>query len=369
MSLAFIALVVLHALLHLLGVAKAFSLVALPQLTQQISPAAGLLWLAASLLLFAAAFAYYAAPRWWWAPAIAGVALSQVAIAGSWGDAWAGTIVNVLILLGALYGFASQGPTSFQAAFDRESDALFAHTSQPPLLTESDIAHLPKIVQRYVHESGAVGRPRVRNFHVRFKGRIRGAADRAWMPFTAEQYSYIEQPARLFLMRARRSGLPVQAFHRAVGQTATMQVKLLALVSVVDARGPEMDIAESVTILNDLCVLAPGALIDPRIRWEEIGERMVRASFTNGEQTVSGDLVFNDRAELVNFISEDRFHASADGRTMTRMRWTTPLRAYYTYSGGIRVASQGEARWHEGDADWAYGDFKLVKVEYNVRRR
>ena len=45
MRLALIAVLAGHGLLHLLGVAKAFGLVALPQLTQPIAPGRGLLWL------------------------------------------------------------------------------------------------------------------------------------------------------------------------------------------------------------------------------------------------------------------------------------------------------------------------------------
>ena len=42
-------------------------------------------------------------------------AVSQVAIVSSWSDARAGTIVNVVLVLAAGYGFAAEGPTSFHA--------------------------------------------------------------------------------------------------------------------------------------------------------------------------------------------------------------------------------------------------------------
>ena len=46
-----------------------------------------------------------------------------------------------------------------------------------------------------------------------------------------------------------------------------MRVKVLSLVTVVDASGPEMDRGETVTVFNDLVVLAPGAILDAPVPW------------------------------------------------------------------------------------------------------
>ena len=94
---------------------------------------------------------------------------------------------------------------------------------------------------------------------------------RAWMPFEAEQQSFADEPTRLFLMRARMFGVPVQAFHRLIGGHATMQVKVAGLVPMADERGDEMDRAETVTLFNDMCILAPGTLVGPDITWEAAG--------------------------------------------------------------------------------------------------
>ena len=107
LRLAFVALVVIHGLIHLMGVAKGLGLAELPQLTQPISRSLGALWLAAALAMLATAVALVAAPRWWWAIAAVAVVLSQVAIAGSWRDARVGTVANVIILVGVVAGAAA----------------------------------------------------------------------------------------------------------------------------------------------------------------------------------------------------------------------------------------------------------------------
>jgi len=66
-----------------------------------------------------------------------------------------------------------------------------------------------------------------------------------------------------FIIDATRSGLPVTVLHLYDGATATMRAKVLSVATVVDAAGPEMDRGETVTVFNDLMVLAPGAVVDP----------------------------------------------------------------------------------------------------------
>ena len=101
------------------------------------------------------------------------------------------------------------------------------------------------------------------SFSAQFHGRIRSGPDQAWMPFTGTQVNtFGPRPRRVFLMDATRSGLPVTVLHSFKDSTATMRVKVLSLFSVVDASGAEMNRGETVTVFNDLVVLAPAAIVD-----------------------------------------------------------------------------------------------------------
>ena len=249
-----------HGLIHLLGAAKGFGWADIPQLTQPISVLAGVLWLiAAALVLSTAALLAVGAPTWWWALALAAAVVSQVAIATSWSDARVGTIVNLVLVLAAGLAFATDGPASFHAEYRKQAArALTEVDPSPAIVHESDLADLPVPLAAYVRRSGAVGRPRVVSFHADFHGRIRSGPDAAWMPFTGQQVNtYGPHPQRIFLMDATRSGLPVTVLHEFAQTTATMRVKLLSLFTVVDASGPEMDRGETVTVFNDLVVMAP----------------------------------------------------------------------------------------------------------------
>jgi hypothetical protein len=120
--------------------------------------------------------------------------------------------------------------------------------------------------RRYLRFAGVVGQPHVRGFHVRFSGRIRSGPEAPWMPFTGEQHSFTDPPSRFFWMRATRAGLPVDGLHAYGEEGASMRVRLLSLFPVAGASGPGFTRTETVTLLNDMCIMAPAALLDAAIR-------------------------------------------------------------------------------------------------------
>jgi hypothetical protein len=251
---------------------------------------------------------------------------------------------------------------SFRSQFLAETRAAQAPGASP-ILTDADLAPLPRLVRDYVRASGAVGKPRVHKLRAGYQGRIRSRPDAGWMRFRAEQCNTFEPVARWFLIDASAFLIPFSGLHRYVGSSATMQIKLLGLFSVADARGPEMDQSETVTVFNDMCVLAPGTLIDPRVRWRELGGRRIGAEFTNAGQTISAELSFDESSRLVNFCSDDRYQ-SADGKSYARYRWSTPLRDYREFEGRW-VGARGDATWDMQAGPLVYGEFELTRVEFN----
>jgi hypothetical protein len=363
-------LVLVHGLIHLLGAAKGLGWAEVAQLRKPIGTFGGVAWLVGAIVVIAAAAALAAGIGWWWVAAAVAAVVSQAVIVTSWSDAKWGTVANIVLLLAAGYGFASVGPVSFQAEWRERADAAIAQsTSAGDLVTEADLASLPEPVAAYVRSCGAVGKPHITNLYADIHGRIRGGPDEAWMTFTGRQLNtYGPSPQRLFLIDASMRGLPVDVLHVFAADSATMRARVLSLVPIVDAAGADMDRGETVTLFNDLVVFAPAALVDAPIRWSPIDEQRVRGTFTNGAQTVAAELVFNADHELVDFISDDRLRASADGTSFTRQRWSTPIHAYQDLRGR-RVAVVGEGRWHAPapEGEFSYIEFHVDDLWYNVR--
>ena len=139
------------------------------------------------------------------------------------------------------------------------------------------------------------------------------------------------------------------------------------MLPIVHASGPEMDRAETVTVFNDLCVLAPAALAGAPITWRTVDAHRVKGTYTRGAQTVSAELVFDEQDELIDFISDDRLRSSPSGGTFTQQRWSTPLCDYRTV-GDCRIATVGEGRWHAPDPEGEFADieFHIDTIAYNV---
>jgi hypothetical protein len=179
------------------------------------------------------------------------------------------------------------------------------------------------------------------------------------------QYSFFGRPTRLFLMEARMFGLPVRALHVYRQAEATFTVRVASTLNMVDQRGPEISAAETVTVLNDLCLMAPGALVDPRLVWSLVDDRTVRVTFTNGPHAVSATLVFNDGDELVDFWSDDR-PDSGSGRFVP-LRWSTPVSEYRDVDGQHLLHS-GSAAYLRPEGRFTYGEFTVSSIRYDVEQ-
>jgi hypothetical protein len=99
--------------------------------------------------------------------------------------------------------------------------------------------------------------------------------------------------------------------------------------------------------------MAPATLIDRNIQWEILDSLTVKAKYTNGNIKISAKLVFNEKGELINFISNDRFE-TADGKIYHNYPWKTPIRVYSDLNG-MKVASSASTIYHRTDSDFCYG--------------
>lgn len=355
----FLILVTIHGLIHLMGFAKAFQYAEMKQLTIAISKPVGLMWLMATLLFITSAILFLLKKDYWAIFSIAAVVISQIVIILSWHDAKFGTIANVLILLTSIIGY---GTWSYYNKYqnDVKNNLQQKEYFQNSRLTEMDIQHLPEPVKKYLSYTGCIGKPKVNNFKIEFTGKIRKNEQSEWMPFTSEQYNFMETPTRLFFMKAVMKGLPVTGYHSYKNGDAYMYIRLLSLFKVQYQDGDEMGKAETVTFFNDMCCMAPATLIDKRISWQVTGENIVKATFTNKGITITADLFFNEVGELINFKSNDRYNTDAG----KKLPWASPLRDYKVVNG-YKLAGYAETIYTYPDRDLTYGTFEISSIKYN----
>jgi hypothetical protein len=355
-------LLLLHGAIHLMGFAKAFGYAEIENIHAGISKTSGLFWLLAFALFVASGIALLTKADWWYIVSFAAVLLSTVLIITVWKDAKFGTIANIIILAAVIAGFST---ANYYSWYQKEVKAGLSQTAAlpVPVLTEQAIASLPEPVKNYIRYTGSVGKPKVENFKLEFTGQIRKNEQSAWMPFTSEQYNFMQSSKRLFFMKAVMKGLPVAGFHCFKNGDAFMDIRLFSLFKVQYQSGKEMGIAETVTFFNDMCCMAPATLIDKRITWLESDSTKVKTEFTNNGITITAWLYFNEKGELFNFVSDDRF-AAGENNTMKRIRWSTPMKDYREIDG-YRLASNAEANYSYPEGDLCYGMFSLKHIKFN----
>lgn len=140
-------------------------------------------------------------------------------------------------------------------------------------VTEADLAGLPAAAQRYLRFMEVPGRPPDWSFVTHFTGRFRVRSRLPWMRCEVWQYSTAPAVTRLYHMRLTAAGvLLVTGRDAYTGGHGRMHGKLAGLAPVADGSGPEYDLSELVTYLNDAVLLAPSMLLSLPITWAEISD-------------------------------------------------------------------------------------------------
>ncbi len=173
--------------------------------------------------------------------------------------------------------------------------------------------------------------------------------------------TYGAHVTRRALFDATLHGVPIDGLHLMADGSATMRIRPAGLFTVVDAAGAEMDRGETVTVLNDLCFLAPAALLDADVTWHPVDERTVGLEYRLAGRAVRADLVFDQAGDLVDFVSDDRLRAV--GRGFVGQRWSTPL-ADYRQVAGRRVAHRGAALWWAPEGPFAYIELQIDAIDW-----
>ncbi|MGY1687948.1 DUF6544 family protein [Geodermatophilus sp. SYSU D00867] len=231
-------------------------------------------------------------------------------------------------------------------------------------MTEDDLAGLLPVVARYLRAMGVVGRPRSWSLRAHFIGRFRRGPDQPWLPLNAWQYNSGVEVARLFRMRLLVARvLPMWGWDTYRAGAGRMMGKALGLVTVADGSGPEFDIGELTTWLNDAVLLAPGMLLHPRTAWEAAGDHSFRVAVTDAGHTVSAEVFLDEAGRPRDFRSEDRWADLPGGPV--RASWSTPV-AGWTVVDGRPQMTGGAAVWHLPDGEYRYAEMALQNLDLDV---
>jgi hypothetical protein len=242
---------------------------------------------------------------------------------------------------------------------DRDLEALWDSIDAPgPAFDPGMVASLPGPARRYFRHAIEPGAPLASAVRLKMHGTIR--LKDSWDPFEAEQVLRVH---RGFVWRAtiRTHGLPVSGSDRWVDGAARVRWKLLGIVPVADASGPE--IARSAAGRASIeGVLLPPALLAESLSWDAVDDRHAAA-----------------RVQLGDEVSRVELAIDAGGRLLeaSMLRWGTPdgidtesrrepfgcIASAERRFDGFTIPSELRVGWHFGSDRFEEGEFFRAVID------
>jgi hypothetical protein len=214
-------------------------------------------------------------------------------------------------------------------------------TDKKEILTENKISHLPSIVQKWLRNSGAVGKEMIRSVHLKQKGLIKMKPEQeSWYEANAEQWFTVDDPA--FTWKVKVDMMPLLFF---TGRDmfkdgkGSMIIKILSLINVVNASDNEkLNQATLQRYLGEI-VWFPTSALSPLIKWEEVDSLTAKATMIFNNTTGSALFTFNEKGDFIKF-SAMRYMGTEENSQLKE--WIITLNQYKTYDG-IKIPVKGEA--------------------------
>jgi hypothetical protein len=368
MRYAIVILFFVHALIHLIGVAKQWEWAQAPassgstfRMPTALSNRMGGLWLTACVALMVAALLLIRGNDRWWLVALGGVLLSQFLIGFSWSVAKAGTAMNAVLGLAILVGwaharFVKDGETIARVLLARASSA------QASIVTADEVSRLPVPVRRWLDSAGVVGKPRALSIRLKQRGGLRTSADGDFMPALADQYFTVADPAFVWRVQVAMFQLPIYGRDSYIDGRGHMLIKALGLVPIADAAGGQIDQGTLLRFLGEM-VWFPSAVLEPYVHWTAIDEASARATMTYGNVTASADFFFDPQGR-VERIAGLRY--LQDGDALPRLERWVVHNSRWQPMNGILIPVAGEVTWELKSGDFTYYRWEITEIEQNV---
>ncbi len=235
---------------------------------------------------------------------------------------------------------------------------------QPPpdIITPTQVLGLPEPVQRYLRYVGIVGKEEpIRTVRFTQKGFMRTQPGQKWMPLFAEQLVTTNPPA--FVWQATIQPFPfahISATDRFSEGHGNMLIKLLSVIPLGNASGPEIDEGELQRYLAEV-VLYPTACLSDAIEWQVINAHSVKATVREAGVVASVVLHVNEQGQLTQ-VTADRYRQEKGHYLLTP--WSAQCSAYQEVDG-MRIPTRIEITWHLASGDFTWFRVKIAEIEYN----
>lgn len=240
-----------------------------------------------------------------------------------------------------------------KAVYEAEKAKLLARAQTATMPGFGDVRRLPAPVQDYLGLARTKGIPGARGAILVQRGELRAAPGKPWMPFTAEQVYCMDPPGFVWLARARIARIVhMSAMDSFLGGRGNMRIRLLDLVTIADAKGPELDQGAALRYWGEILAF-PSAVVSPQLHWEAIDARRARLVAHGPGPEVSAVVEF-DKEGFPASTHASRYR-DVGGKTILTP-WSGFMKDWNEVNGFV-FPSTWESAWHLDD-----GDFLAVRM-------
>lgn len=209
---------------------------------------------------------------------------------------------------------------------------------------------LPEPARRWLSHAIRPGTSLHTSAEVSMHGQIRLGA---WRPFTAVQ-RLTPQDGFVWAATARLFGLPVTGFDRYTRQTGQMRWRLLKLIPLMQAQGPDITRSAAGRHAGELLLYCPAAALSNLVSWVAGSDHQATAQIQVGPTTVRVTLTI-DAAGALSSIRMTRW-GNPDGTEFAHHVFGATMDGEFT-AGGITLPREVIAGWHYQTSRWAEGQF------------
>jgi len=343
-------LLLIHGFIHLTGFVKAFELADISRLNRGISKPTGVLYLLASLIFLVTTTLFFLNKDRWPILAIISVLISQFLVILYWNDAKFGTIVNVLILFVSI---SSYGNYKFDRMVHNETLALLQNTdsSNTTLVTTKNILLAPAIIQKWMKNSGVIGKQKIFSVRLKQKGEMRTKPESKWMSFTAEQFFNVKDPS--FVWSTKVEALPfikMNGRDKFINGEGQILIKIAGLIPIVkESENEKINQGSMLRFLAEICWF-PSAALNKYIKWVAIDSTSAKATFALDKKSVSGVFKFSEKGKFLSFET-NRFYGG--DRDAQLEKWHIKAVDHKVFDG-YNIPHKCKVIWKltEGDFNW-----------------
>ena len=272
-----------------------------------------------------------------------------------------GTIANIIIAIAA---FSCLVTWRFQNISEKEAISILSESKKTGVIINSGmLTRLPMPVQRWIRQSGVLGKEQIHTVRLRQQGQIRNDRNNEkWVSMSAVQYFNVDDPAFIWSVKMDlMPGLPVLGRDYFKSGMGRMKVVIPGIKTISDESGQKIDEGTLQRFLAEISWF-PSAALNSYITWAPIDDYSAKATMKYGPTTGSAVFHFTDAGDIRKIEAERYMGGGPNG---TKELWQIESDTYGVFNG-VRIPISSVATWKLKDGDFTWLKLNITAIDYNT---